>query len=103
MSFEPVSRFLIPAAKNFGLGEQAMAGYICTQIRNLFSEKYPHYAQGWRPVSFSDGVLKISAENSAIASALYLRKEQVLKFLQEQELPEYIREIKIERQQKSAE
>ncbi len=95
MGFSSAKDFLFLAAKKYKLDNQAVAALICEKTRQIIAKNFPQYTELWQPVKFSNGKLSISAKNSAASSELFLKTNQILDFLNEEDLPKIVQYIGI--------
>ena len=95
MGFSIAKDFIFLAAKKYKLNDQAIAALICEKTRQIIAKNFPQYTKIWEPKKFIDGKLSISAKNSAASSELFLKTNQILDFLIEEDLPKKVQFIGI--------
>jgi hypothetical protein len=95
MGFSSAKDFLFLAAKKYKLDDHAVAALICEKTRQIIAKNFPQYAELWEPSKFVNGKLSISAKNAAASSELFLKTNQILDFLNAEDLPKKIQFIGI--------
>ncbi len=95
MGFSKAKDFLFLATKKYKLDSHAVSALICEKTRQIITRNFPQYVELWKPAKFVKGKLSISAKNSAASSELFLKTNQILDFLHDEELPTTVSEINI--------
>ena len=95
MSFEKASNFLFIAAEKYRL--PATESLVCEKMRQLLKKNFGEKAADWNPQKFSNQKLVIAAQNSAAASALFLRTNQILELCENDDFLSQVKEIAISR------
>lgn len=95
MGFSSAKDFLFLAAKKYKLSDQAAAALICEKTRQIIAKNFPKYTELWEPKKFVNGKLSISAKNAAASSQLFLKTNQILDFIWEEDLPKKVEVIGI--------
>jgi len=95
MGFSSAKDFIFLAAKKYNLDNHAVAALICEKTRQIIAKNFPQYAELWEPQKFVAGKLSISAKNSAASSELFLKTNQLLDFLLDEDLPQKVEVIMI--------
>ncbi len=90
MSFEKAGDFLFLAAQKYKLGHQAQASLVCERMRSFFVSEFPEFAEVWLPDKFRDGVLFVRVQNSAAASALFLKTYEILEVVRNMDWPDNV-------------
>ena len=99
MSFEKAGNFLLVAAQKYKLKDQVKASIIHERVKGVLKIHFTKFADLWVPQKFEGGVLSIAAKGATASSALFLRTHELLELLDELEMPEVVREIRIVRQE----
>jgi len=97
MSFEKAEKFLLCAAQKYNIKPQAVAALVCKRAKNIFFDHFSEFVEFWDPIKFENQKLTIATNNSAAASELFLRTNEILDLLKNIDLPEQVLEICIRR------
>lgn len=97
MSFEPIGKFIFPAAEHKHLGTQAKASLICEKAKQFFRDEYKKDSEDWLVLKFVDHKLFIKPFDSGQASDLFLNKYKILESFKSQEFLNEIQDIKFQK------
>jgi len=73
---EKLNKILLPSLAKKGLGKTATSAMVC-----FYAEKWGNGR--FKAISFSEGLLKLSARSSAQAMELDMQKEDLLNYMKE--------------------
>lgn len=95
MGFSAAKDFLLLATKKYKLDNHAISALVCEKTRQIIAKNFPSYTKLWNPAKFVKGKLYISTKNSAASSELFLKTNQILELIWQEELPTKVKEINI--------
>ncbi len=100
--FESFQKYIPRAAQAYGIGKEVKAAQVCRYFRNIIPAVFKHIENPEKYIdaaSFRENYLLINVENPAWASEVVMRKEEIIRAINQEAGSQVIKNLRTQLKQ----